>query len=402
MSKLDPAIANPKWVFAAGDPKDQYVTGVAVTSAGLGLLGTFKGTLEIATGSQVVNSTANFQDYIAGLNEADGTGVWSFRVNLGGGQLAAIASHPSKNYFVVCGAAMNAAANLNAVGTPGGGKDVVVAAIEASKGTILWAKLFGGASDQACTAAALDDDGNAIFAGTFMGSLDFGQGVLTPAPAEAPDGGSQNGGLLWVAKLNGVTGATMAAKSFGTAPTAMPYGLTADAGGNVILTGSLQGSPITFGTTTLTPVASDAFVAKLDPSLAPVWARRWGNSTAAGKAVAVDSRGMVTVVGNFKGIIDVGPGSAALTSSVSTTIESYVVTLDGAAGQTLCAHNYGDVAASGGGATGVAVNRWASGAKLDSTAIAGTFTKVIDFGPPTTALSGPTGTATPQAYLLRM
>ena len=400
VAKLDPSTGNPTWLITAGDPQDQKLTGVAATSAGVGVLGTFTGTLDIVTGSQIVNPGTDLIDFLAGLKDADGAGVWSRKVDLGGGQLVAIAGQQGKDYFVVCGSAMNAAANLSAVGTPGGGKDVVVAAVKVSDGTILWSKLFGGTMDQTCNAAALDDDGNAIFAGTYAGTLDFGLGALSPAPTGDQDG------ILWVAKLNGATGATLAAKSFGTANLVTPNRLVTDAQGNVVVTGSFSISSVTFGSTVLTPVAttsnmSDAFVAKLDPTLSPLWARRWGGSVAAGKGVAVDSRGMTTVVGSFRGNIDVGPGSTVLKSALSNVLESFFVTLDGSTGQTVCAHNYGDSASKGGGASSVAINRWATGANQDSTAIVGNFTVVIDFGAPTTALSFSSTTAS-GTYLVRM
>jgi hypothetical protein len=396
VTKLDPSTGNPTWVFTAGDPQDQKVTGVAATSAGVGVLGTFTGNLEIVTGSPIVNSASNLIDFMAGLKDADGTGVWAKKVNLGTGQLAAIAGQQGKDTFVVCGSATNAAANLSAVGTPGGGKDVVVAAVKASDGTIVWAKLFGGAMDQVCNAAAMDDDGNAVFAGTYAGTLDFGLGAFTAAPTGANDG------IMWVAKLNGATGATIAAKSFGATGVVKPEAVAVDGQGNVVVSGELQASA-TFGSTVLTPVGTtDAFVAKLDASLVPVWARRFGSITAAGKGIAVDSRGMVTSVGNFKGTLDVGPGTTVLTSAVSTVIETFVLTLDGSSGQTLCARNYGDAASKGGGGNCVAVNRWATGAKLDSTSILGSFTVVLDFGPPTTALSSSSGSTVASSYLLRM
>jgi len=115
----------------------------------------------------------------------------------------------------------------------------VVAAIKASDGSVLWSHLFGGALDQMCTSAALDDNGNAIFAGTYAGVLDFGPGALSPAPTGAQDM------ILWVAKFNGATGATMAAKAFGTTGKLEADGLASDAQGNVILSGSLF-APVTF------------------------------------------------------------------------------------------------------------------------------------------------------------
>jgi hypothetical protein len=404
VAKLDPNTGNPSWVFTAGDPKDQKVTGVAVTTAGLGVVGTFGGTLQIGAGSPAVNVGSTMIDYIAGVAD-DGTGVWAKKINLGSGKLNAIAGQPGKDYFVVCGAATNTAANLSAtgaaLGTPGGGNDVVVAAVKASDGTIVWSKMFGQAMDQSCTAAAIDDNGDAIFAGSYAGTLDFGLGALSPAPTAATDH------ILWVAKFNGTTGATIAAKPFGTTGSVLPHALTADAQGNVIVAGEFVGADVTFGTTVLSPLSpaggSDAWVAKLDGTLSPSWARSWGGATATCMGAAVDSTGNATVVGTFDGTIPVGPGGAVLTSHPSATLnlsnvlETFVVSLDGRTGQTLCAHNYGDGASKGGGAQAVAINRWATGAEQNATAIVGSFTAIVDFG--VTALSS---TGNSIAYVLRM
>jgi hypothetical protein len=404
VAKLNPSTGNPSWVFTAGDPKDQKVTGVAVTSAGLGVVGTFGGTLQIGTGSPAVNVGSTMIDYIAGVAD-DGTGVWAKKINLGNGKLNAIAGQPGKDYFVVCGAATNNAANLSAtgaaLGTPGGSNDVVVAAVKASDGTIVWSKMFGQAMDQSCTAAAIDDSGDAVFAGSYAGTLDFGLGTLSPAPTAATDH------ILWVAKFNGTTGATIAAKAFGTTGSVLPHALTADAQGNLIVAGEFTGADVTFGSKVLSPLSpvggSDAWVARLDGSLTPSWARSWGGTTATCMGAAVDSTGNATVVGTFDGTIPVGPGSAVLTSHPSATLnlsnvlETFVVSLDGSTGQTLCAHNYGDGASKGGGAQAVAINRWATGGQQNATAIVGSFTAVVDFG--VTALSS---TGNSIAYLLRM
>jgi hypothetical protein len=406
VAKIDPNSGNASWVFTAGAALDQEVTEVAASSAGLGVIGTFTGTLDIFHGSQpnniLVNPETTAIDYIAGLTD-DGVGAWAMQADLGGGKLNAIAGQSGKDYFVVCGSAMNNASDLSStgttgIGTPGGDKDVVVAAVKASDGTILWSKLFGGPMNQLCTAAALDDDGNALFAGTYTGSLNFGSGALAPAPTGASDQ------VLWVAKLNGATGATITAKTFGTSGQVIPNWLTADAKGNVIVAGQFA-TGVAFGNATLTPLGDvDAFVVKLDSSLLPSsWARRWGGSPhgqAGCNGVAVDSTGNVTVVGEFSLTADVGPGTTILTSPSSAILESFVVNLDGETGQSLCAHGYGDVASGGGGALAVAINRWATGASQDSLAFVGNFTGTINFGPPTTALSG-AGNAT-AAYLVRM
>ncbi|MGA7741751.1 MAG: hypothetical protein WBP56_16860 [Polyangia bacterium] len=403
VAKLDPATGNAKWVFTAGDSNDQYTNNVAVTSGNLAVVGNFTGTLDIdpinGVIPPIVNTGTTFIDFIVGLKDSDGTGVWSKKVNLGGGHLNALAGNPGLDYFLVCGAAMNSAANLAATGTAGGGKDVVVAAVKASDGTVMWAKLFGGAMDQACTSAALDDSGNAYFAGTYAGTLDFGLGPLTPAPTGAYDQ------IAWVAKLNGADGTTLAAKAFGTSGIVDPTAMAIDPQGAVVLAGQIQ-TAVVFGSQTLTPVGSaDAFVVKLDPAtLAPTWARNMGGKSAGCTGVAADSAGGITVVGSYSKSLSVGPGGTTL-QAVALTNETFVVTLDGSSGQTLCAHRYGDAAGSN-GALWIAINRGATGVNKDRAAIGGTFSEVIDFGPPTTALSSvvPQGTTngSTNGYLLEM
>jgi hypothetical protein len=403
VAKLDPATGNANWVFTAGDSLDQSANSVAPTSGNLAVVGNFTGTLDIdpinGVIPPIVNTGTTPIDFIVGLKDSDGTGVWSKKVNLAGGHLNALAGDPSQDYFLVCGAAMNSAANLAATGTAGGGKDVIVAAVKASDGTVMWAKLFGGAMDQVCTSAALDASGHAYFAGTYAGTLDFGSGALTPAPTGAHDQ------IAWVAKLNGADGTTLAAKAFGTSGIVDPIAMAIDSQGAVVLAGEIQ-TTVAFGSQTLTLVGTaDAFVAKLDPAtLAPMWARNMGGKSAGCTGVAADSAGNITAVGSYSTSLSVGPGSTTL-QAVALTNETFVVTLDGSSGQTLCANRYGDAAGSN-GALGIAINRGAAGLNKDRAAIGGTFSEVIDFGPPTTALSSviPPGTTngSTNGYLLEM
>jgi hypothetical protein len=408
VAKLDPRTGNATWVLTVGDDKDQFANGVAVTSAGIGVIGSFKGTLTIGAG--ITNANATKVDYMAGVDDTAGTGTWSKKVNLQGGALNAIAGHVNKDYFVICGTAMNTAANLSTAGlsltkTPGGGQDVVVAAIKASDGTVLWSNLFGGAMDQTCTAAALDDDGNVILAGTYAGTLDFGAGALSPAPTGTLDQ------ILWVAKLKGSDGTVMAAKGYGTTGYITPTSLAVDAQGNAMVAGLFQTSSVTFGSQTITLSGagssndSAAFVAKLGTDLSASWARGWGSTATASRGVAIDSQGNPTVVGNFLGTISVGPGASTLTAHRmgGASYDVFVVSLDGATGTTSCAHNYGDSASSGSAGFSIAINRWASGAKKDAKAVVGSFNRIIDFGPPTNPLSfSSTDMNATQAYLLQM
>jgi hypothetical protein len=405
LAGIDPSTGNASWILTAGDNLDQFVTQVATSSSGMvGAIGNFTGSVEIVTGSPMTNAASKAIDFIVGVDSATGTGTWSNQVNLGlpatgstaYGRLNAIAGSIGKNYFVVCGTATNNAPSLVTGATNGGGKDIVVAALNAATGTVLWSKLFGGAMDQSCTAAALDDAGNVLLAGQYAGALDFGNGALIPAPTGTTDH------ILWVAKLDGTTGATMGAMGFGTTGLIMPNSIAADAQGNILVGGQF-GVAVTFGTAQLTPVGTnDAFVAKLNSSLVPVWARRWGG-TGAGAActgVSASSNGNLVAVGAFRGTADVGPGSTVLTANAPTGLDVFIVGLDGTSGATTCAHHYGDSAPTASqGARWVSVNRMSTGIFKDSVATVGNFVSTIDFGQAGSTLLGG-GPSNPYAFLL--
>lgn len=401
---IDPATGNASWVLTAGDDGDQYATNVATSSDNVvGVIGNFNGSMELVTGSQLSCSTCGpgaFIDYIAGIDATTGVAKWAIPVDLGRNptglpMLGAIAGHPAKDYFVVCGSTSTNAKQLGITGLTPSGRDVVVAALKASDGSVLWAKAFGGAMDQFCSAAAIDDDGNVLLAGQYAGTLDFGNGALTPAPTATSDA------ILWVAKLNGATGATISAHGFGANGKIVPSAIAADAQGNALLAGATAVS-VTFGTTKLTPLGLyDSFVAKFDSSLTPLWARRWGSASSSSysKGIATDSSGNVVTVGQFNGTVDVGPATTVLKHN-STANDVLVARLDGATGATTCAIHYGDSAPlASQTALAVVVNRLGTGTAANRMATVGSFVGTIDFGPPTFALSAG-GTSSLGGFLL--
>ena len=398
-AKLDPTTGNATWVFTAGDPKDQVASGIAVTGSNLVVIGNFTGTVDIdpvnGAIAPIVNPASGPVEFVLGLNDADGTGAWSKKLDLGTSSamtpmLAAVAGNPTKDYVIVCGAATKKPSILNATGTLGGGKDVVVAALKASDGTVLWAKLLGGAMDQSCATAAMDDTGNVYLAGTYAGTLDLGLGALTPAPTGAQDQ------ILWVAKLSGTDGTTLASTSFGTTGFVLPTGLALDPQGAPVVVGSYN-STVTFGSQTLAATGSSqtyyGFTVKLDAStLAPGWSRGFtgGGALAGGNGIATDSHGNITVVGAFATSLNVG-GDLPVLQAASLSTEPFVATLDGATGRPVCAQRFGDPGSAGAVAQGVAINRYATTTNKDRMAAVGLFTKVIDFGGTTTPLSITTG-----------
>ncbi|MEO7330274.1 MAG: hypothetical protein ABI193_16985 [Minicystis sp.] len=229
---------------------------------------------------------------------------------------------------------------------------------EACTGTSLWAKRFGDAVAQSGAAVALTPSGGAVVIGSFAGGADFGGGVLTSAGATD----------VFVASYD-MTGALIWAKRFGDVGAQSGADVTVDAQGNVIVIGDVAGS-IDFGGGALASAgATDVFVAKLDPTGAQIWARRFGDVTAQnGRGVAVDAMGNVLVTGAFAGKLDFGGG--ALTSAGATDI--FLAKLKSANGDMLWGKRFGDAVAQVG--KSVAVDG------LGSVVVTGDMAGKTDFG----------------------
>ena len=123
---------------------------------------------------------------------------------------------------------------------------------------------------------------------------------------------------VFIAKVS-PTGAFDWAKSFaGTAGNAsLGKAITADAAGNVLVTGIFTGSADfdpNAGTNTLTSAGgTDIFVTKLDANGGLVWAERSGGAGQdEGEAIVSDSKNDVYVAGRYSGTVNFDPGAGSL------------------------------------------------------------------------------------------
>ncbi|MGD1047129.1 MAG: hypothetical protein ABR899_00075 [Candidatus Krumholzibacteriaceae bacterium] len=157
-------------------------------------------------------------------------------------------------------------------------------------------------------------------------------------------------------------------KRFGDGNYQTAQAVAVDASGNVIVTGSFDGT-VDFGGGALTSAGNtDIFVAKLGSNGAHVWSKRFGDgSVQGGEAVAVDISGNVVLAGFFEGVVDFGGG--ALTSAGSSDI---FVAKFGSNGACLWSKRFGD--GSDQIATAVAID--ASGNVI----VTGVFYGAVDFG----------------------
>ncbi|MEC8968618.1 MAG: SBBP repeat-containing protein, partial [Bacteroidota bacterium] len=190
--------------------------------------------------------------------------------------------------------------------TSQGNYDVFIQKLDPS-GNFLWAKSFGGTSNDYGFSITLDASGNVYTTGYFSGIVDFDAGAGTNNLT------SQGSNDVFIQKLD-PSGNFLWAKTFGGNSDDAGVSITVDASGNVYTTGYFLGTADFdpgAGTNNLTPQGSaDVFIQKLDPSGNFLWAKTFGGTFGdVGISITVDASGNVYTTGYFSGIVDFDPGA---------------------------------------------------------------------------------------------
>jgi hypothetical protein len=126
--------------------------------------------------------------------------------------------------------------------------------------------------------------------------------------------------------------------------------MTIDTSGNTIIAGEFRGT-IDFGGGPLTtgPANTNVFVAKIDPTGAHIWSKRFGDAgRQSPAAIAVSASGHILITGNFEGTLDFGGGP--LTGTPSPAEDAFAAVLD-ASGAHVWSAKYGDATGGQGGMT---------------------------------------------------
>lgn len=188
--------------------------------------------------------------------------------------------------------------------TSAGGTDFAVAKFD-SAGNHLWSKRFGDASSQTPYAIALGANGDVFVAGEMAGSMTFNT-TLTSA------GGTD----IVIARLSGVDGSPVWAKSFGDATNQGARAIALDPVGNLYVAGTTDGN-LAFPAVVQVTGSGDGFLARFDGA---------GNNACANVvdfasggligSIAANSLGDAVIAGEFGGMVLVGGGAGkALTSA---------------------------------------------------------------------------------------
>ena len=424
LTKLDPmsCLATASFTFGAPGAKNLGSSGVAVASSGnVGVIGQFTGEIDFTdrnpegsgpggkpgtAGIDFLQSGAAthfFAVLDGGSTGAHATPIKAHMVDLGFGALLSMAANPIQNAFAICGKSDRGVPSWSDTGAnkglitggkavAGGDMDIVVAKVDAATGAVLWGKQFGGTGNQVCDSVALDNNGDVIIAGGYAGALSFGTLAL---PTVANPGLA----LLYVARLDGTTGAVTAARTWGAVGRSNAYGLAVDSKGNVVVGGVLGGNIDFGGGLSITNYGwTDAFVLKLTPALAPVWAKSFGDDDfdQGVKGLGITSQDNVVIAGTFQGSL----GALGLASASRANSDAFTAELAAADAAIISVQAYGD-AAGAQGASGVAVAHAAQGGMANATFVGGTFWNTIAFGTTTLNAGGPRSYASFVARLPR-
>ncbi len=295
------------WAARAGGSSTDKAWYVSTLADGSAIItGYYSGTIVFGTSPPLVSVSGSDDIFVAKIS-ASGIFVWGTSAGGATSSDEGIGvSAMSDGSAIVVGTFEGPATFGSTVLTGTGNSDAFVAKIDAA-GSFVWATQAGGTSaDQAFRVSTLDD-GSAIFEGYFKGTAAFGATTLTSAGGED----------YFVAKVTAAGSFVWATRAGGSGDDGdESWGVSALVDGSAIVTGSFEGTA-DFGATSLTSAGSwDVFIAKVDSSGAFLWAIRAGGSDRDfGWDVGTLPDGSALAVGPFRGTAVFG---STTLSSVAT------------------------------------------------------------------------------------
>ncbi len=242
-----------------------------------------------------------------------------------------------------------------------GANDIFIAKYT-STGSFAWAKTVGGSGYDGGMGIATDSGNNVFVTGgidfSSTGGINFGGGPLQSAGAQD----------VFLVKYS-ATGAHIWSRRFGGTLSDSGAAIATDASGNVVVTGTFEGT-VDFGGGALTSAGTkDIFVAKFSSSGTHLWSKRFGGSGADhSTGIAVDDAGDVALTGKFQGSISFG--GSALTSLGSD--DAFLAKLSGGSGGHVWSKGFGNTSADNG--AGVAFDAG------NNVVVTGHFSGTVNFG----------------------
>ena len=201
----------------------------------------------------------------------------------------------------------------------GGGRDFVVAKLNAGTGQTTWIRNYGDGGDQEANGVAVGSGGEIVVAGTFNATLIIG-------PTTHINPGANDAFLAWF----DAAGTPVRSQQLGGVNSQSSRAVAADGAGGVVVAGVFREEITIDGDHhTAANNADELFVARFDVDGALLWSRRFGDDEEQDvRALAVDpATGHIYLTGHFFGSLDFG--GPTLTNSDSGNEDLFIAILDG-------------------------------------------------------------------------
>jgi len=331
IAKYD-AGGNVLWAKSAGGGSLDIGYSIAVDPNGnVFVTGVFESSTITFGAITLVNANANVPTIFIVKYDTNGNVLWA---KSAGGTEEAVANSISTdaggNIYVtgVFGHAI-VFGSITLINPNGVNQDIFIAKYDAN-GNVLWAKSAGGTDVDFGNSISADASGNVFVTGySNSPSLTFDSTIIH---TNANSGWSD----LFIAKYD-TDGNVLWAKSVGGTSYDVGMSVSADAGGDVFLTGYFNSPTLTFGSSTLTNTGiCNFFIAKYDANGNALWAKRAGGTLVdRGYSISADPAGNVFVAGSFESPT-ITFGSTTLSKPAGSTYPMFIAKYD-ANGNVLCA-----------------------------------------------------------------
>lgn len=302
LAKYDGANGGLIWYMGIGGTGQDKVYSVAVDSNDdVVVTGYFNGSANF--GGAPLTSAGATDVFLAKYSGNDGRYIWSKRVGGSGSDIGTGLAPGISGGIVVIGTFISSV-NFGGGGTvqSAGGTDVFVATYNSSGGYV-WSRVAGGAGDDVATAVDTDANGNPVFTGNFLNTVDFGGGPLVGSSAPS----------IFLVKYTATDGAHLWSRRF-RSPNLTLFGgngraVAIHGDGSVALTGSIT-DDVDFGGGALgADYTADIFLAEFSPSGQHRWSKRFpGAYRDEGEGIAFAPTGHLAAAGVIANAVNLGGG----------------------------------------------------------------------------------------------
>ncbi|HSP98077.1 MAG TPA: SBBP repeat-containing protein [Candidatus Dormibacteraeota bacterium] len=319
LAKYDGANGDLIWYMKMGGTGQDQPYAVAVDSNDdVVVTGYFTGSASF--GGAPLTSAGSTDVFLAKYASNDGRFIWSKGVG-GSGSDIGTGVAPGINGGIVVTGTFSSTVNFGGrTVQSAGGTDVFLVTYNGN-GEHVWTRVAGGTSDDVANAVDTDADGNPVFTGYFLNTVDFGGG---PVSSSAPS--------IFLVKYNATDGAHVWSRSF-RSPNLAIFGGSGRAvsihrDGSVALTGSII-DDVDFGGGALSgPYTADIFLAEFSPVGQHRWSRRFpATYRDEGEGIVFDPAGNLAVAGVFARAVDLGGGLISTGASNNAFLAKFASTV---------------------------------------------------------------------------